>query len=286
MVGLVLDSLVRLLCFAWLLSLISTSQASQLPSVISLETGGDDNGGAESYLDLDYNLKSGHHLLASLASNRTHNNDVSIKTKTVLLGFQSNPLKVVSGGIEAEHWGERGTLITDTVRLKLDINQDLWLMSIRPQWRTLTITTNATIKPEVEVNSQGAAIDLTIFTSSPWSFSLGYAKHDYDRKIEDIPKYPVFFAWYLSAATLDLANGFEKYRNSIGINYATARTLWTFSRLKSVSQVTSTATYINTLRCSVEINRSWRLRARAGNQLTENDSNVIAFAGIGLAYSW
>ena len=186
-----LENLVRLLCFTLLLTLILTCQASQLPSVISLEIGADDNGGSNSYLDLDYNLISGHHLLASLASNRINNNDVSITTTTVLLGVQTNPLKTVSGGVEVERWGKAGTLITDTIRIRLNISRNMWLFSLSPQWRTLAITTDCTFvsyscDQEIKVNSQGASIAFTLFTNSPWSFSLGYAEHDYDRKVEAI----------------------------------------------------------------------------------------------------
>jgi hypothetical protein len=270
-------------------------QASELPSVVSFEGGGDANGSHDSYLDLDYGFESGPRLLFSLASNRSdsQNNSATraIITKTSLIGFRTDPLEMVGAGADLEHWGEESTLTTDTLRAVLDINLESLSLSFRPEWRSLTFTTDcialiiANCKPEVKVDSTGMAIDASYYTDGPWAFSLGYAKHDYDRKIEALGQYPVFELIF-SAATLDLATGFEDYRNSVGVSYIYHDSLWSFTYLKSVSKVSGAASFVNVLRFSTKINESWRLRLRAGSQANEDKSERVGFAGAGLAYSW
>ena len=258
---------------------------------MAFEGGGDANGSKDSYLDLDYSLPSGYRLLFSAGSNRSDSQDNPITTKSSLLGFRSDPLKKFSAGVDLEHWGDKDSLTTDTVRLVLDVGTDNWLFSLRPQWRTLTFTTDcialiiANCKPEEQVKSSGTAIDINYFTDGPWGFSLGYAKHDYDRKVEALWQYPVFQLVF-SAATLDLAAGLEDYRNSLGVSYASTSSLWSFTHLKTVSRVSAATTFVTTLRFSTDINEHWRLRLRAGKQVNEDKTDQVGFAGAGFAYTW
>lgn len=266
-------------------------KAGDLPSTLSFGFGGDAEGSRDSYLDLDYAL-SKNRLLFSLASNRSDSQDNPITTGNVLIGFRTDPLERVSGGVDLEHWGEKDTLVTDTLRAVLDINLQHWQFSLRPQWRTLTFTTDCIAlllpqcDPEAEVGSTGAAFDVTYFSDGPWSFSLGVARHDYDKKIEALAQYPVFELIF-SAATLDLSTGLEESRGSVGVSYFSGDNLWSFSRVKSVSKLTSDAVFINTLRFSTDINAQWRLSLRVGSQTLESDGNdKVGFFGAGLTYSW
>jgi hypothetical protein len=226
-----------------------------------------------------------------LASNRSDSQDNPITTDNVLLGFRSDPLARVSGGVDLEHWGEKDTLVTDTLRAVLDVNLQHWLFSFRPQWRTLTFATDCIAlllpqcDPEVEVKSTGAAFDVSYFSDGPWSFSLGFARHDYDKKIEALAQYPVFQLIF-SAATLDLSTALEESRDSVGVSYLSGDSLWSFSRLKSVSKLTGEASFINTLRFSTDLNAQWRLSMRVGSQTLEDSDERVSFSGIGLTYSW
>jgi hypothetical protein len=129
------------------------------------------------------------------------------------------------------------------------------------------------------------AVDVNYFTNGPWAFSLGYSKHDYDRRIEALGQYPVFELIF-SASTLDLATGLEDYRGSVGVSYVIHDSLWSYSYLKSVSKVSGAASFITTLRFSTALDERWRLRLHIGRQVNEDKSERIGFAGVGLAYSW
>jgi len=271
--------------------LVSVAQASGLPSSISVGVGGDAEGSRDSYLDLDYAFIDDSRLLFSSSSNRSDSQGNPFITRTVLLGFRTDPLARVSGGIDLEHWGEENSLVTDTLRGVMDINSRHWQFSLRPQWRTLTFTTDCAAVvlprcvPEVEVKSRGAAVDISYFSEGPWSFSLGFAQHGYDKKVEALGQYPIF-QLYFSAATLDLSSGLEDHRGSIGVSYLSGDSLWSFSGMKSVSAVTGVASFVNTLSYSTDLNKQWRLRLRLGSQSLKDGVDRVGFAGVGLAYSW
>ena len=283
--GVLKNHLLLWLCVAT--CLVSVAQAEPLPSSVSFGFGGDAEGSRDSYVDLDYAL-SKHRLLVSLASNRSDSQDNPITTGNVLLGFRSDPLNRVSAGVDFEHWGEKDTLVTNALRAVVDVNLQHWLISFRPQWRTLRFIRDCTAcVREVELDSRGAAIDMTYFTDGPWSFSLGFARNDYDDKIELLAQYPVFFSLYFSAATMDLATGLEESRGSLGVSYFSGDTLWGFTRVKSVSKLTGDAVFINTLRFSTDLNEKWRVNARVGSQVLEdNVDEKVGFAGVGFTYSW
>ena len=281
------------LVLLWLcIAVVSVVQAETLPSSVSFGFGGDAEGSRDSYVDLDFALGK-HRLLAALSSNRSDSLDNPITTGNVLLGFRSDPLKTFSAGFDLEHWGEKDTLVTDTLRAIMEVNLQHWQLSFRPQWRTLTFTTDCVAvvfpncDPEVEVGSTGAAFDVIYFTDGPWSFSIGGAKHEYDKQIEALAQYPGFYSLVFSAATLELSTGLEESRGSIGVSYFSGDTLWGFDRVRSVSKLTGDVVIINTLRFSTDINKSWRLSVRLGSQVLEDDlDQQVGFSGVGFTYTW
>lgn len=270
---------------------LSAAQSNTLPSVISLEGGGDSEGSRDHYLDLDYGLSTGPRLLLSSGANRSAAQQDPITTRSVSLGFRTDPLARLGAGVDLEHWGAENTLVTDTLRAVLEMNLAQWSFSLRPQWRTLTFTTDCiavilpNCKPEAEVKSTGLAFDASYYTDGPWSFSMGFAKHHYDKKIEALAQYPVFQLVF-SAATLDLATALEESRGSFGVAYASGDSLWGVSWLKSVSKLTGDASLVSTLRYSTDLNAHWRLRLKIGSQSLEDGSGRVGFSGVGLAYSW
>jgi hypothetical protein len=268
---------------------LSAAQSNTLPSVIAFEGGGDSEGSRDHYLDLDYGFSTGTRLLLSSAANRSAAQDNPITTRSVSLGFRTDPLARLAGGVDLEHWGTEDTLVTDTLRLVMEMNLAQWSFSLRPQWRTLTFTTDCIPRflpnCEAEVKSTGSAFDVSYYTDGPWSFSMGFAKHHYDKKIEALAQYPVFQLVF-SAATLELATGLEDRRGSFAVAYAHGDSLWGVSWLKSVSKLTGDASLVSTLRYSTDLNESWRLRLRIGSQSLEDGSRRMGFYGIGLAYSW
>jgi hypothetical protein len=276
------------------MTLVSGSSAANsnvYPSVISFEGGGDSEGSRDHYFDLDYGFSTGARLLLSFGTHRTAAQDDPITTRSSLLGFRTDPMARLSAGVDLEHWGEKDTLVTDTLRLVMEMNLPQWSFSLRPQWRTLTFTTDCialilpNCNPETEVKSTGSAVDVSYFTDGPWSFSMGFAKHHYDKKIEALAQYPVFQLIF-SAATLDLATGLEDRRGRFGVSYAHGDSLWGISWLKSVSKLTGDASVVSTLRYSTDLNAQWRLRLRIGSQSLEDGSGRVGFSGVGLAYSW
>jgi hypothetical protein len=282
----------------WLLATVlfvsvvpASAQTSGLPSMISFGVGGDNQGSNDQYLDLDYAFVADTRLMFSVASNRSDNQDNPITTRNILLGFRSDPLQTFSVGVDLESWGEKGTLVSDTLRAVLEVNLDYWQFSLRPQWRKLTFTTDciALILPrcdsEVMVNSSGAAFDVSYFTDGPWSFSLGFAQQQYDKKVEALALDPRM-QFVFSAATLDLSSGLEDRRSSVGISHYRKGNLWSLSRLRSISKVSGDATLITSLRFSTDLADQWRLRTRVGSQIPEGGGARVSFAGIGLGYSW
>ena len=270
---------------------LSAVESETLPSVISFEGGGDSEGSRDHYLDLDYGFSTGARLLFSSGANRSAAQDNPITTRSVTLGFRTDPLARLGGGVDLEYWGAEDTLVTDTLRLVMEMNLAQWSFSLRPQWRTLTFTTDCiavirpNCQPESEVKSTGSAFDVSYYTDGPWSFSMGFAKHHYDKKIEALAQYPVFQLVF-SAATLELATGLEDRRGSFAVAYASGDSLWGISWLKSVSKLTGDASLVSTLRYSTDLNADWRLRLRIGSQSLEDGSGRVGFSGIGLAYSW
>ncbi|VAX01257.1 hypothetical protein MNBD_GAMMA19-2213 [hydrothermal vent metagenome] len=267
------------------------AQAGSLPSTLSFEGGGDAQGSRDQYLDLDYAFVGDSRLLASVAHNRSDSQNNPITTRSVLLGFRTDPLEPLSVGMDLETWGKKGSLETDTLRMVMDVSLQHWQFSLRPQWRTLTFSPDCVgirrrfCQSDTEVKSTGMALDVSYYTDGPWSFSLGFARYQYDRRVEVLALDPRL-EFVFSAATLNLSTGLEDRRSSITVFYFSHDALWSFSWLKSTSRVTGEASFVQTLRFSTDLSEQWRLRLRVGRQTLENGRDPVSFASAGLAYSW
>ncbi len=265
-------------------------QADGLPSTFSFEGGGDALGSRDYYLDLDYAFINDSRLLASIARNHSTSQNNPITTRSIFFGFRTNPLERFSIGIDLETWGKKGALETDTLRAVMDVNLQYWQFSLRPQWRTLIFSTDCVrirrrCQSDAEVSSSGTAFDMSYYTDGPWSFSLGFARHQYDRNIASLASEPRW-QFVFSAATLDLSTGLEERRRSAAVSWFGGNALWRFSWLKSVSRVTGEASFVQTLQFSTNLDEQWRLRLGVGSQTLEKGRDSVWFAGTGLTYSW
>jgi len=266
-------------------------QADGLPSVLSFESGNDTLGSRDYYLDLDYAFVDESRLLASIARSHSASQNNPISTRNILLGFRTDPLERFSAGVDLETWGKKGVLETETLRMVMDVSLQHWQFSLRPQWRTLTFSTDCVrairqfCQPEEKVKSTGAAFDVSYYTDGPWSFSLGFSRHQYDRRVEALALNPRL-QFVFSAATLNLSTGLEDRRRSIAAFYFSGDALWSFSWLKSTSRVTGEASFVQTLQFSADLSKQWRLRLRGGRQTLENGRDPVGFAGAGLTYRW
>lgn len=260
-------------------------QADGLPSTLSFEGGSDFQGSRDYYVDLDYAFVDDSRLLASVARNRSDSQNNPITTRSVLLGFRSDPLEPLSVGMDLETWGKKGSLETDTLRVVIDINLQHWQFSLRPQWRTLTFDRDCAWPDCKKVKSTGTAFDVSYYTDGPWSFSLGFARQQYDKKVELLASNPRWQRQF-SIAALNLSTGLEDRRHSVAASYFNDNSLWSFSWLKSLSKVTGEASFVSMLRFSTDLSEQWRLRLWAGNQTLEKGRNPMRFVGTGLVYSW
>lgn len=276
----------------WLVTAgVSAQEAGRLPSLFALEISGDSVDGRDYYLDLDYGLPGGARLLLSLGESRSGGSGLAITTHLRSLGLRADPLQDLSGGFDLEYWGEAGRLTSETLRMVLELNAGPWFVSLRPQWRSLTLYTDCIERLRLRCNSQekirsrGMTLDAVYYTAGPWGFSVAYQRHRYDREVSTLGRFRRF-EYVFSASTLQLALGLEDYRVSVGISYAGERLLWNLSSLKSVSAVDNAENVVTTLRLSTELNPHWRLRLRVGSQYFAGGGERINFVGAGLAYSW
>jgi len=183
-------------------------QADELPSVLSFEGGNDSLDNRDYYLDLDYAFINDSRLLASVTRYHSVSQNNPITTRSILLGFRTNPLERLSVGVDLESWGKKGFLETDTLRAIMDVNWQRWQFSLRPQWRRLAFFTRRCTQAGCrrEVESTGTAFDMSYYTDGPWSFSLGFARYQYNEKVERLGKGWVFQRQF-SATTLSLSTG-------------------------------------------------------------------------------
>ncbi len=273
---------------AWSTSEEADVPRDVLPDLIALDVSGDTRSGRDAYLDLDLGLGGGARFMATLGNSRFDSDERAVITRTRIIGIRSDPLRTVGVGLEFEDWGEEGSLIIRSWRALLDVNTEHWFAAVRPQRREYTLHIQAQCRrcPATEtVRSSSVTLELGYYSDGPWAVNLGYTRHDYDfdvRRAASALQREFFF----SAATRDLAGGFEDTRRSVSVSYATERNLWSVTQVKSISKIDGAETQFTTLRGSFRLDAHWRMNARLGRQRLAGSDQGVAFAGAGVAYSW
>jgi len=263
-----------------------------LPDLIALDVSGDARGGRDAYLDLDVGMVGGARFMATLGSSRfdstkSDNTKRVVVTRTRIIGIRSNPLNTVGAGLEFENWGEEGSLIVRSWRVLLDVNTEHWFAAVRRQRReyTLYFRSGCRLCPAtVTGRSASMTLELGYYSDGPWAVNLGYTRHDYDFNVRRVTS--ELQRESFSAATRDLASGFEDTRRSITVSYATEQSLWSVTQIKSISKVDGAETQFITLRASFSLDAHWRLNARLGRQRLAGSNQGVTFIGSGVAYSW
>jgi hypothetical protein len=274
-----------------LMTAAALAQGVADPSYLGLDWSGDEDGGDNLALDLDLTLPANGRLVLSAGESRTASDGVTITTRSYLIGLNSDPLAPFAAGLEAEHWGDKDALVSDTLRLVLTLNGEHWSLSLRPQRRTHTLYTDPLLpcpacQPRYEVQSTAVAVDASYFSDGPWSLSAGYTRHEYDRDVSNLARYPRLARFLFTPTTLNLANGFQDYRLSLGASYAATWGLVGYDWLKSVSKVDGAVTYVNTVSVATDLSAQWSLRLHGGWQQDGATNQSLGFGGAGLSYSW
>lgn len=279
----------RALIFAAFLPGLVQAQDMTAPSYLGVEWGTDEDGGSSLSADTDLTLPGNARLMLAASETRTPGDISDVTTRSWLVGFGSDPLAVFSAAVEVEHWGDEGAFVSDTWRLNLGLNGEYWSFHLRPQQstHTLYVESSCTVCPSrVEVNGTAVAVDAAYYSDGPWSFNMGYMKHDYDRDVSVLAQHPRLMQLMFSPATLNLANGFQDYQVSLGLSYAESWGVLGYDWLKSVSKVDGAVTTMNSVSYSTSLSEQWRLRLHAGRQQNEDTGSSLVFGGAGLTYNW
>lgn len=260
----------------------------RLPSVASIETGVDSEGGVDYFADLDLAVIAGHRLVATAGRSHSPSDLADIDTWSLLLGVESNPLRTISGGLEYAYWGDAGELTVDALRASLAYNAPDWRLKVSPQYRAITLETTGTTprrRSDFDVDSMGLALAIRYHGIRHWFFSAGYRIYGYSRDVGALTnnRRAIFI---FSPATLELASSFEDSRLSLGAGHAFASSTLSIEWLRSRSAVDNEVINIASLLGSLDVSRDITLRLRIGGQENPVDSDIIIFSDLAVSYRW
>ncbi len=261
-----------------------------LPSLLSVEWLSENDGRDDLFIDLDLSI-GGPRLLFSVAQSQVDSEFSHDSTRSYLVGIYNDPLQTLNFGAELRHWGLEDNIRSIAAQGFFAYNSRNWTLALRPQVRLIDFTTSdfcrqfSECPDEWRVNSRGLSIDGSYYLGA-WSFTLGASSQNYDRDLRPLATRPLIIRRF-TPLSLALATGFEDYGVNVGLSYAFRGGLLSLSEYRSVSAVDGLASWLTSLRLSIDLNPQWSLSLNGGLlRMPEfNDSNS-AYAGLGLMYSW
>ncbi|HUQ52374.1 MAG TPA: hypothetical protein VM692_09140 [Gammaproteobacteria bacterium] len=120
--------------------------------------------------------------------------------------------------LEAERWGDSGALETQDFSSSVYFDRQRWRIGFGYETRdiempvTFTGPLGNTFRRTIDVSADRLSFDARVAVGDSWQLYMGFAEHDYERKLNVLPRIATLNL--LSASTLTLANSFldhERY---------------------------------------------------------------------------
>lgn len=170
-----------LLMLFFLLAVAANAQTEEmdLPSVVTVSAGYDNDDASDFYIDANIGLFDGQRLLLS-AGKINLSDDSTINSGfdplNFLIGLQSGAQVSFPVGVELEYWGEDNDFEVEALRGSLGYNHKNFSLNVYPQIREFNI---AIRDRNLDFSSQGITLDLGLSFIEDVYFSLKYSKHNY-----------------------------------------------------------------------------------------------------------
>jgi len=121
----------------------------------------------------------------------------------------------VGFALEAERWGDSGSLETQDLSASVYFDRERWRVGFGYEQRdieipfTVTGPLGNTFRRTVDIGADGISFTARVSLAERWRMYLGLKEYDYERNLAVLPR--IASLNWLSASTLTLANSFVDY---------------------------------------------------------------------------
>lgn len=184
-----------------------------------LEYGFDTVGSKILSLDTSLALPTGHRLGFGLGVTHTDAEDASFPTQAFRVGYATNPLDLVNGGINLEHWGKDLALKTTSFRGALNYAPLDWIVSFTPEYRKISLIAagERPLLPSIDGGSFGIGGRVLYYGWPSFSLDAGFMKYHYVGESANLTA--MFESGVISTDAYILSSNFVTETVSLGGTY-------------------------------------------------------------------
>jgi hypothetical protein len=257
------------------------------PSTVTtlwLEAGYDTAEIADYRASLTANTGGGWAVWLAAAKSIYADTDPAFEPITYVAGAATPIWRAVRFDLEYEHWGTTSQLDTDTLRAGLMVLPPGWALTVRPEWRDVTLYTRpiAGRQREAQGSSEGVYGQVSYTGLRRWQFTLAGAKYEYSfdphilgtRRAETL----------LSAQALRLAQTFLDRATTVELGYDFDQAHLALARTHSISAIDDSRADTSAVRVDFSLTHSMRMLVEVSS--VDYEVTDTQFVRAGLGYTW
>ena len=201
--------------------------AAEQPTLSSLEMAGG-YGSADTWtaaFSADLGLRTGYRLGLGVSGTWAKTEDGPLSLNSNRVSFGTDPLKMFSGLVEYERWGQSSVIQTDTARAELAFGNDVLTVAVAPEVRSIGWFSRfgGTDQKRFYSTSQGWTARVAVSPLKSTSVSAGYGVFTYRDVPSDFSDLEV--VGFISSSSLNLGSGFLDNQFSADVHQDISRKL-------------------------------------------------------------
>jgi hypothetical protein len=255
--------------------------AAALPSVATVEVGGDSEDTRQFVFDIDYGLVSGNRLLFSYGRSYYQYNSVEYDEIAYLVGLSTDPLDEFVYSMNYQYWDRDQRLSSDGVQGSLQWQPQDWSLALLPELRYISLRRRGE-DIRLGIRNPGLGVSAAYLGFDKLSINFSHFKSQYSNEsVDALRSYP----YQIRILSARIAQEFDESRTTMGGDW---RFFWGTMGIewqRSASVFDQNTYYTTTLSSSIELSEDWSTQLRLGRAVGPDDYTV-EFASAGLSYQW
>ena len=260
---------------------------ANLPSSVTLETGGDAVGSRNLTLQTDAGLPSGMRIRAGYATARIDTSSINYRSDTVWAGLNSDPLNAFSYGATYQGMERDDGIHSKSAKVNLRWRFNDWKLAVYPELRSLTLNEtritqkNKVRSAEVTLRSPGVGVGITFNGWQLWTLELRQFAYRYDTDAQTLRSYPAFAQQTVSRVD----QAFDASRTGISVDHALPWGSVGAEATRSLSAIDHQAARSIDVNLSWDVSRAWNVFAHLGRSSADG-VGASGFASAGATWMW
>jgi len=253
-------------------------------SSVTIELGGDNDGGRDYFVNMDSMLDKTHQVYASYGKQSTTDDSGGTTKQSYSIGIEDQAETKINTGFGLDWWGNENFLSMRSLKAVLSFNADNYSVTLSPIIKRFRIewVNSINVVRTVDINSDGWSASLLYFLPDHWYLVLRRSENNFNFRGTGFSR-----SGFTEEQLIRLSDRspLESYNNTFTIGAQFGSFDISFDWSESKPFIGRNISKQNTLSLDYPLNKTISLLARLGKTKTDMQSRVL-FSSLAVTFVW